>query len=133
MRNNFFRFLFLLLLPTATLAQKAADTPLIINEVQVANIDQYLDYANCYGSWIELYNPSDTVISVSGMHLTDGVNGMRLVSAQGSVPAKGFKTFWFDHYSTDGNYGSNARRQIPYKLEPEGGTISLLAPDSSVI
>ena len=132
MRSDILRFLFLLL-PATVLAQEAANTPLILNEVQVANIDQFLDNANCYGSWIELYNPNDTAISVSGMYLTDGVNYQRLVSAHGSVPANGFKTFWFDHYSTEGNYGSNARRQIPYKLEPEGGTISLLASDSSVI
>ena len=132
MRSDIIRFLFLLL-PAAVLAQETDITPLIINEVQVANIDQFLDNANCYGSWIELYNPNDTAISVSGFHLTDGVNGIRLQSAHGNVPANGFKTFWFDHYYSEGNYGSNARRQIPYKLDSEGGTISLLAADSTVI
>ena len=121
------------MLPTTALAQEAADTTLIINEVQVANLDQFLDNANCYGGWIELYNPTEASISLNGMHISDGVNDMRFVSAHGSVPANGFKTFWFDHYYSEGNYGSNARRQIPFKLEYEGGTISLLASDMSVI
>ena len=125
--------LLLLLFPAFILAQETADTTLIINEVQVANLDQFLDNANCYGSWIEIYNPNDTAISLAGMHLSDGVNDMRFQSAHGNVPANGFKAFWFNHHYSEGNYGSNARRQVPYKLEPEGGTISLLASDLSVI
>ena len=116
MRSNIFRLL-LLLLPTIVLAQETTEPSLIINEVQVANLDQFLDNANCYGSWIELYNPTDTAISVNGMFLTDGVNKTRFVNAHGSVPANGFKTFWFGHYYSEGNYGNNARRQIPYKLD----------------
>ncbi len=132
MRRHIFCLL-LLLVPDIVAAQETADKTLIINEVQVANLDQYLDNANCYGSWIELYNPTDAAISLAGMHLSDGTNDMRFVSAHGSVPANGFKTFWFGHHYSDGNYGSNARRQIPYKLEYEGGTISLLASDMSVV
>ena len=132
MRYNIIRVL-LLLFPAAIMAQETIDMTLVINEVQTANLDQFLDNANCYGSWIELYNPTDAAISVSGMHLTDGVNDISLASAHGSVPANGFKTFWFDHYYSEGNYGNNARRQIPFKLDPEGGTISLLTSDSILI
>ena len=132
MKNHIIGLL-ILLLPITLSAQEMTGTTLIINEVQVANLDQFLDNANCYGSWIELYNPTDSAISLTGMHLTDGENDMRFVSAHGSVPANGFKTFWFDHYYSEGNYGSNARRQVPYKLDYEGGTISLLASDMSVI
>ena len=132
MKNNIFVFL-LLFLPATLLSQETDDTLLIINEVQVANIDQYLDNANCYGSWIELYNPTSTDISLNGMYLTDGENEHRLLSAHGSVPAGGFQTLWFDHYQAEGNYGSLARLQIAFKLEYEGGTISLLASDKSLI
>ena len=125
--------LLMLLLTTLASAQETADTTLIINEVQVANLDQFLDNANCYGSWIELYNPNDTVVPLRNMHLTDGVNDYRLLSVLGSVPAKGFKTIWFDHYYSEGNYGSTSRMQIPFKLEYEGGTISLLSADLTLI
>ena len=124
--------LLMLSLPISVLAQDNADTTLVINEVQVANLDQYLDNANCYGGWVEFYNPSSVAIALKGMYLSDGVNETRLLSSHGSVPARGFKTVWFDHYLTDGNYGNSSRLQIPYKLETEGGTISLLNTDKTV-
>ena len=46
MRSNIFRLL-LLLLPTIVLAQETTEPSLIINEVQVANLYQFLDNANC--------------------------------------------------------------------------------------
>ena len=124
--------LLMLLLPTSVLAQETVDTTLVINEVQVANLDQYLDNANCYGGWVEFYNPSSVAIALKGMYLSDGVNEMRFLSSHGSVPARGFKTVWFDHYMTAGNYGNSSRLQVPYKLETEGGIISLLKADKSV-
>ena len=124
--------LLMLSLPTFVLAQEEADTTLVINEVQVANLDQYLDNANCYGSWVEFYNPSSVAIALKGMYLSDGVNETRLLSSHGTVPARGFKTVWFGHYQTEGNYGNSSRLQIPYKLETEGGTISLLNTDKTV-
>ena len=129
----YIKSLLVLLLPIGVLAQEPTDTTLVINEIQVANLDQYLDNANCYGGWIEFYNPSADAISLKGMYLFDGVNELRFLSSHGSVPAKGFKTIWFDHYYTQGSYGNSARLQVPYKLEYEGGTISLLATDKSVI
>lgn len=122
----------MLLLPTAVFAQEIADANLIINEVQVANLDQYLDNANCYGGWVELYNPSSEAIPLKGYSLTDGINEMRLLSSHGNVPAKGFKTVWFDHYYSTGSYGASARLQVPYKLEYEGGTISLMSGSTLV-
>jgi hypothetical protein len=119
--------------PVSGIAQEEADTALIINEVQVANIDQYLDNANCYGSWIEIYNPSSNDKALKGMYLTDGVNELSFLSTHGSVPAKGFKVLWFGHHYSEGTFGSKSRLQVPYKLEPEGGTISLLSSDRTVI
>ena len=127
---------FFLFLSPAILSALETDVPsLFINEVQVANIDQYLDGANCYGSWIELYNPTEEAIPLKNMYLSDGVNEYRFVSLSvwGSVPAGGYKTLFFDHSQSMGNYGSSAKAQIPYKLEPEGGTISLLDADKAVV
>ena len=60
--KNYILSLLLLLSPALILAQEPEPviehTSLVFNEVQVANIDQYLDGALCYGSWIELYNPT---------------------------------------------------------------------------
>ena len=133
-KMKFYRIgLLMLSLSISVLAQESVDTTLVINEVQVANLDQYLDNANCYGAWVEFYNPSSVAIPLKGFYLSDGVNETRFLSSHGNVPARGFKTVWFDHYQTSGNYGNTSRLQIPYKLDVEGGTISLLATDKSVI
>lgn len=125
--------LLLILSAISVPAQEVADTALVINEVQASNLDQYLDNANCYGGWIELYNPASTAQSLKGLILTDGVNEKQLLSQFGNVPAKGFKVLWFDHDSGAGNYGTGARTQIPFKLECEGGTISLLTSSREVV
>ena len=129
----YIKSLLFLWFPVSVWAQAPADVPLVFNEVQAANLDQYLDNANCYGGWVELYNPSSEEIALKGMYLSDGVNELRFLSSHGNVPAGGFKTIWFDHYYTAGNYGSTSRLQVPYKLEYEGGTISLLASDKTLI
>ena len=125
----------LLFFPVFVSAQETEPSPLIINEVQVANIDQYVDGALCYGGWIEIYNPSSTTIPLKGMSLSDGVNECRFttLSTWGNVPAGGFKVLWFGHSQSEGNFGKGARSQIPFRLDAEGGTISLLSSDKSVI
>ena len=114
-------------------AGETADTTLVINEVQAANLDQYLDDANCYGGWIELYNPTSQAVQLKNMYLSDGVNEFRLLVSHGTVPAGGFKTLWFDHYYSQGNYGIASKRQIPFKLDSEGGIISLLSAERKVV
>ena len=133
MRNNICSLLCFLFLPVLALAQEVETPVLYINEIQVANFDQYLDNANCYGAWVELYNPSSQAVSLSAFRLVDGANEYRLPTALGSVPAEGFKVLWFDHYYSEGNYGTGARRQIPFKLDVDGGTLSLVASDGVVV
>ena len=113
-------------------AMLKAQSSLIINEVQVANIDQYIDNSNNYGSWIELYNPTDATIDISYWYISNDESTYkksRFVSSIGSVPAKGYKVIWFDHYSADGNYGSGAAKQIRFKLNPEGGKLFICNKD----
>lgn len=101
---------------------------LVINEVQVANVDQYVDPSFNYGGWIELYNPTDASIDLADLFVTDDASDpMRfcLPENYGSVAAHGWTNIWFDHNNEDGEYGPNAYRQVPFKLRPEGGTISL--------
>jgi hypothetical protein len=101
-------------------------TVLQINEVQVSNIDQYIDYSYNYGGWIELYNPSDKRISLTGLYVSDDPDSLmkfQLPNNYGVIAAKGYKTIFFDHNSADGNYGEKAFRQVSFKLENDGGTI----------
>lgn len=133
MKNNICSLLCFLLLPVLALAQEVETPVLYINEIQVANFDQYFDNANCYGAWVEFYNPSSQAVSLGAFRLVDGANEYSLPTALGSVPAEGFKVLWFDHYYSEGNYGTGARRQIPFKLDVDGGTLSLVASDGAVV
>ena len=111
---------------------------LCINEIQVANVDQFIDPSYNYGGWVELYNPTTNIVSLNGFRLrhTDNEGEVEqevLTSSHGNVPAKGFAVLWFDHNSKDGYYGSYAETQIPFKLDADGGKIELLNPNDSII
>ena len=109
---------------------------LLINEVQVCNTDQYVDASNNYGAWIEVYNPTGSAISLSGMYVSDDASDLkryRLTTVLGSVPANGFKVIAFDHHSSEGNYGSTANRQVPFKLSVEGGSVFLSNAQGEVV
>ena len=103
---------------------------LIINEIQVANIDQFIDPSFNYGGWIELYNPTDTTLSLTRMYISDNPDEpkkWRFPSTMGTDRAQNFRVIWFDHYAKagDNSYSSNAYKQVPFKLNYEGGTIYL--------
>lgn len=111
---------------------------LFINEVQVANIDMYLDPSLNYGAWIELYNAGSTTQSLIGVTVrhtaADGtVSQHKLNSTHGTIPSRSFRNLWFDHNSADGYYGSGASTQLRYKLSADGGMIELLESDGTLI
>ncbi len=120
------RLLFAIISCIAICTSAKAQCPLIVNEIQVANIDQFIDNSNNYGSWIELYNPTDADIDLAYWYISDdetNYKNSRFLSSIGKVPANGYKTIWFDHYSSDGNYGSGAGTQVRFKLDTEGGKL----------
>lgn len=99
---------------------------LLINEIQVANIDQFIDPSYNYGGWVELYNPTNSAISLGGMYVSKDANDLlcfQLPKDFGAVPAYGYKNIWFDHYDTGNKQSSSAYKQVDFKLDYEGGTI----------
>lgn len=121
---------------------------LCINEIQVGNIDQYLDPSFNYGGWIELYNSSDAPIPLLGLYVvgTDH-NGAEEVPFHflfpnddrydyGYVPAHGFKNIWFDHYAVYDNKPiteHEAYKQVYWKLDRDGGHVAILAGDGQSV
>lgn len=127
-------------LRSATLTSSATvitqDHPeyLIINEIQVANIDMFIDPSYNYGGWIEFYNPTESAISLSGLVISDSSgNSFQLPNDFGNVPAYGYKVVWFDHYDTGNKFSSVAYKQVDFKLIYEGGTIELRDPDGNIL
>ena len=94
------------------LASTLATAVLVINELMASNAGSVMSPAINFDSWIELYNPSDQAVNLSGMYLSDDASNLQLwkmPSGVGSVPAKGFKVIWL---------GSNDIKatQAPFKL-----------------
>ena len=103
------------------LASTLATAVLVINELMASNAGSVMSPAINFDSWIELYNPSDQAVNLSGMYLSDDASNLQLwkmPSGVGSVPAKGFKVIWL---------GSNDIKatQAPFKLDCDGGTVYL--------
>ena len=48
----------------------------IVNELQAANVDMFVDPSFNYGTWVELYNPTDKLISLSGWYVSDDPNNL---------------------------------------------------------
>lgn len=103
---------------------------LVVNEVQQANIDMFIDPSWNYGGWIELYNKSNKTLSLSDLYISDDPNNLKkmpLDARFGAVPAGGFKTVWFDHYSMW------APSMVNFKLDADGGTLYLSNADGLLI
>ena len=102
-----------------------------INEIQVANIDMFIDPSYNYGGWIELYNPKDISIQLKNhtIKYTDTDQDTKffsLTAKHGIIQPHGYAVIWFDHNIKDGQYGPSADTQVPFKLDPDGGIIELL-------
>lgn len=52
------------------------DSPIIINEVLVSNKHSVIDSYGCHSDFIEIYNPSDTPISLDGWFLSDSSSNL---------------------------------------------------------
>lgn len=109
-----------------------------INEIQVANIDQYIDNSYNYGGWIELYNTSPVMCTLENAKIRhtdmDGiVEEYTLDLSHGLIKGHGYACLWFDHNSADGTFGEKAYMQIPFKMDPEGGMLELLDAEGNVV
>ncbi len=71
---------------------------LIVTEVQSANVDRYIDPSWNFGSWFELYNPTDQSITLTGCHLSDNAAQLKQtkINYAVAIPAKGYQVLWFD-------------------------------------
>lgn len=119
------RYLFLLLTLHTLAAQSQT---LIINEVMPANLGEAIDPSWNFGGWIELYNPGNQNVSLTGMKVSDDKgHSYTLTRSHGSVPAKGFKNIWFGH--NDSEFAT----QVDFKLNCDGGNICLVSSTGQTI
>ncbi len=98
---------------------------LVVNEVMVSNGGMYLDPSFNYGSWIEVYNPTNKQISLDNLYVSDDAENLkkfRLPMNYGSVRAYGYACIYFDH---NGIWNDGEVSQVNFKLKYDGGTIYL--------
>ena len=103
---------------------------IIINEIQTSNIDMFVDPSYNYGGWMELYNSTNSPVSLNFLYVSDDPDNLTKynLGIRGSIPAKGYHVLWFDHY----NYHYSPS-QIDFKLDFDGGTIYISTPDGTLI
>ena len=102
---------------------------LLINEVMIGNVDVNIDPSYNYGGWVELYNPSDTEVTLAGCYFSDDAADLTKWKAPaniGTIPAGGYKVVWFDN-----NLLKNTN--VPFKLDTDGGTLYISAPDGTLV
>ena len=96
---------------------------IVINEIMAANVDVYRDPSTNFGSWVELYNPTDKSVTLGGLYISNDALNLkqhRLVDYYGALGAHGYAILNFDHREV---YTKAAWRQIDDKLDADGGTI----------
>ena len=103
---------------------------IVINEIQSANIDMFVDPSFNYGGWVELYNPTDKPVSLNYLYVSDDATNLtkyNLGRNRGAIPAKGHKILWFDHCN------NQSPSQIDFKLDYDGGTIYISNSEGELI
>ena len=102
---------------------------IIINEIMAANVDQFISPAFNFDGWVELYNPTNKAVELSGLYLSDNSSDLTQWNAPatiGAIPAHGFKTVWFDSNALNGN-------QATFKLDVDGGSLYISDASGSII
>ena len=100
-----------------------------INEVMVANVDRFLDTSWNYGSWVEIYNSSDSEINLKRYYINTSDTKLDKIRIGYDlvIPAYGHGVLWFGH-----KYWK-APTQIDAKLDNDGGYITLFSPGGNVL
>lgn len=100
-----------------------------INEIMVANVDQFLDPSWNFGGWIEVYNPTIKAFDLQSMWISDDPDDLQKirVSQPTPIPSHGFANLWFDHHYI------KAVSQMNMKLDCDGGVICLSDKNGKLI
>ena len=105
----------------------------LVNEYSASNLESFLDSYGRTEDWIELHNPSDDIIDLSGYFLSDKENNPTKWSIpEGtSIDARGFLVF----YCSGRDLVNNGEYHTNFKLAQTKGNefIVFSSPDGSVL
>ncbi len=116
---------------TVTFTGTNAWAALRINEWLADNAGLNLDPADGDSEdWLELYNPTASTVNLSGWSISDS-GATFLIPSGYTIPATGRLLVWADD-ETAQNTGSG-QLHVNFKLGASGDTITLKAPDATVV
>ena len=101
-----------------------------INELLVSNDATNVDEAGEFDDWVELYNPTDQALNLSGLYLTDdldNLNQWQFPDTAIIIMSGGHLLIWCDDDESQGTLHSN------FKLSSGGETLALIKPDGTTI
>lgn len=101
---------------------------LVINEIMQSNIDQLMVEHDFPDSWVELYNPTDKAVNISGYRIgkEPDLESSYLFPHSHNVPAHGYRLIYCDKKGND--------THPDFRLEStSSGSIYLFSPDGEVI
>jgi hypothetical protein len=97
---------------------------IIVNEIMPCNVSTQLSDKMNYTGWVELYNPTNTSVNISGytfineyMNLGEKKTQSWTITGSMVVPAQGYTLIYFDEEEGSGH--------VNYKLETSGGDLIL--------
>lgn len=101
----------------------------VINEFLADNEDGEVDEAGEYEDWVELYNNTNSPISLFGLYLSDNPDNRNkwAFPANVSIPANGFLIVWLDNDDLQGPFHAN------FKLGAAGETLILSDGTTTVL
>ena len=105
----------------------AKDTPIVINELMASNTNSLTDPQGQYEDWLELHNLTSSVVSLSGMYLTDKIDNLKkwAFPENTTISAHGYLLVWLDEDGkADGGLHAN------FKLSRNGETVMLVDTDA---
>ncbi len=99
------------------------DPTLVINELMADNDSTFSDEFGEYDDWLEIYNPTDADVLLSGYHLTDDyADQLQWSLPDTSIPAGGYLVIWCDEDTLQGPLHAN------FRLSADGEFIGLFGP-----
>jgi len=101
---------------------------LVINEVMASNDAACADAFGEFDDWVELYNPGDADLELTGYTVTDdtAMPAKLTLPAGVVVPARGYKLLWCDDQVQGVDH-------LPFKLDAAGEQFAIYAPDGALI
>ncbi len=104
-----------------------------INEWLASNGGSALDPADGKSDdWIELYNPTASAVNLTGWRIEDSGTTFTIPSGF-SIPAAGYLIIWADNETVENAPATRPDLHVPFQLSASGDSITLTAPDSTVI